>query len=98
MANVPIQFFQAGATAIPTLMIAVVVGMKYGEGPAQRLQGQGQVKRIILILFFVGFIGAILGCEFVALAGLYKATELSSKVPWFGLEYLWLSTTSPTSI
>ncbi|MDQ0078241.1 hypothetical protein [Arthrobacter oryzae] len=31
MTEIPIMFFQVGATAIPTLLIAVTVGIKHGE-------------------------------------------------------------------
>ena len=88
MANVPIQFFQAGATVIPTLMIAVVVGMKYGEGPARRLEGKGKIARLVLVvLFVVSLLGGIFGAEFIALTALIQGggTAQQAFYVWLGI-------------
>lgn len=87
MSSVPVQFFQAGAGVVPTLMIAVVVGMKFGEGPAQHLEGKGKIGRIVVLVLAVLSIAGIFASEFVSLAALIRGggTTDQAYVVWLGI-------------
>ncbi len=68
-------------------MIAVVVGMKFGEGPAQRLEGKGKVGRIVVLVISVVAIAGIFASEFVALAALIQGggTLEQAYFVWLGI-------------
>lgn len=75
MHNVPIMFFQVAATAIPTLLIAVAVGIKQGATYAEYY---GQIKRPWVKIMLVGMT-VVLGLaialgEFAALRAIARGS------------------------
>lgn len=56
MAAIPMVYFQAGATAIPTILIALAIGAKQGQTWAEGLQTEtrlGRISSMLLVVFCV---------------------------------------------
>ena len=78
--DVPIPFFQAAATAIPTLLIALAVGVKMGNQFATdspyRLDKLGKATAALLV------VATIVSGEFVALAALIEGAGSANQATW----------------
>ncbi|WP_285250239.1 hypothetical protein [Pseudarthrobacter sp. fls2-241-R2A-168] len=85
MNNVPIMFFQVSATAIPTLLIAVAVGIKQGQTFAGFYERAvtGRHKRVLLVMTIVLPLIIILG-ELCALRAVLRGAgnELELLLVW----------------
>lgn len=71
MATIPIPYFQAGATAIPAILIALAVGAKHGTTWAARMQKESKRARIGYIVVLMVVVVAIGGGEFSAILALF---------------------------
>ncbi|MFE4837385.1 hypothetical protein ACFRAU_22230 [Arthrobacter sp. NPDC056691] len=87
MVTVSREFFQAGATAIPAILIALAVGAKQGIRWAQDLQGKSRLGRVLVIMIVLFCILAVLGGEAVALVTLLTQnyTVDAANLVWSGL-------------
>jgi len=81
LVNIPIEFFQASATIIPALLIALAVGAKHGEDYAERMtekrfSGFIAIVTVLVLVFVIGagevtaLIGIIFGGASAGAAGL----------------------------
>lgn len=71
MNNVPIVFFQVAAAAIPTLLIAIVVGLKQADAFAQLFKkASKRLKPVLLGFWLLLVLMIVLGelCAFRAIA------------------------------
>ncbi|WP_306633669.1 hypothetical protein [Pseudarthrobacter siccitolerans] len=71
MNNVPIMLFQAGATAIPTLLIAIAVGLKQGAAQAEAFESSSKPMKIVTVFFGVVLILSLVCGELAAITALY---------------------------
>jgi hypothetical protein len=70
MASIPIQFFQVGAAAIPTLLVAVSVGLKQGAQYAELATKSGPIVRYATALLSLFLMLNIVAGELCALYAL----------------------------
>lgn len=74
MAQIPIMFFQVGATAIPTLLIAVAVGIKQGAIYADFYAvAKGWHKKFAMVLLAMVTLAIVLG-EMAALRAIARGS------------------------
>ncbi|MET3812432.1 hypothetical protein [Arthrobacter sp. UYEF3] len=71
MTEVPITFFQAGATAIPTLLIAVAVGLKQGVIQAEMLKKASNFGKIGILIPAVLFVVSVVAGLLAAVTALF---------------------------
>lgn len=65
------MLFQAGATAIPTLLIAIAVGLKHGAAQAETFKSSSALIKIVTVFMGVILIVSLVGGELAALTALY---------------------------
>jgi hypothetical protein len=83
--SIPIMFFQVASTAIPTLLIAVAVGIKQGAtfaGMYERAKTEDWKARMVLIT--VGLVSIIVLGELAALRAIARGSgnELEALMAW----------------
>jgi hypothetical protein len=84
MNQLPIMYFQVGATAIPTLLIAVAVGIKHGAAYASYYeQVKGWPRFLFLVITVVTGLAVALG-EFAALRAIARGSgnQLEGEMVW----------------
>lgn len=79
MTDVPIQFFQVGATAIPTLLIAVAVGVKQGAAYAEMFSNSSRLMKCVTLFGLFTFLVSVVGGELAALTALYQGKGTPSQ-------------------
>ncbi|MET3349022.1 UNVERIFIED_ORG: heme exporter protein D [Arthrobacter sp. UYEF1] len=87
MSQIPLAFFQAGATAIPTILIALAIGMKHGTQEAESIARQSRRERRTSIGFVLLLVLTVVGGEFSALFALLSGSgnyALATMV-WLGV-------------
>jgi hypothetical protein len=72
MVSVPLAFFQVAATAIPTLLVAMAVGMKRGEGLGTAFKNAKKQYQMLIVLFTLLMVAVIGWGEMLALLVLAK--------------------------
>lgn len=70
MVSIPIQFFQVSAAAIPTLLVAVVVGLKQGSLWAETMNKSGWFVKLSTTTVSLAIILTIICGEFCAVYAL----------------------------
>lgn len=72
MVLVPIAYFQVAATAIPTLLVAMAVGMKHGTNLAESMKGATKWERGLMAVFGVAMAFMVSWGETLSLLALVK--------------------------
>ncbi|SDP33250.1 hypothetical protein SAMN04487914_10890 [Arthrobacter sp. ok909] len=72
MTSVPMPFFQVGATAIPTLLVAVAIGIKAGNLHGEVFQSARKSHKIAALFSSFFFIAIVTAGELSALTALFK--------------------------
>lgn len=87
MGTIPMAYFQAGATAIPTILIAVAVGVRQGTTWARDMQKETRLGRILTICIVIFCVLIIVGGEASALVALLTGhgTLMAADVVWGGV-------------
>jgi hypothetical protein len=88
MASIPIAFFQVGATAIPTLLIAVAVGLKQGVSHAESFK-KTKGDRAVAV-FTVSLFSLTVGAgQLAALTALYQGTggRFQALLVWMAVSF-----------
>ncbi len=87
MSQIPLAFFQAGATAIPTILIALAIGMKHGTQEAERIARKSLRERRTSIGFVLLLVLAVVGGEFSALFALLlgSGNYALATIVWLGV-------------
>lgn len=87
MATIPMEYFQAGATAIPTILIALAVGARQGTTWAKDMQKETRLGRILAICIVSFCVLVIVGGETSALVALFTGhrTIMEADMVWAGV-------------
>lgn len=89
MASVPIAYFQVGATAIPTLLVAVAVGLKLGLSHAEEFKKASRVDKGVAVFTVVLFSLSVGIGELAALTALYQGegSSLQAFLVWGAVSF-----------
>ncbi|WP_156507344.1 hypothetical protein [Arthrobacter sp. OY3WO11] len=89
MSQVPLAYFQVGATAIPTLLVAVAVGLKQGVTHAEEFKKASRIDKGVAVFTVVLFSLSVGVGELAALTALYRGegSSLQALLVWGAVSF-----------